>query len=291
MPHPVEVTLVGIATFDGTDGFGPATFTAFTLPAAQRYLAGGHERVTSILVHAAGGVVAEQLAERVQPVLPRGVEAIQGARVTNENIDDINATFLGFFQTFLLVFALIALLVATFSIFNSFSILVAQRTRESALLRALGATAPGRRGRSSPRRSPSAPSPRPPGWPAASPSPRRSRRCSRRPASTPCPPAGSRCGSARCWPPSWSGSPWRPSPGVAPAIRAGRVAPLAALREAAVEATAVARRRVVAGVASTAIGVALVLSACVAGTLRSSGSARSPPSSASSSSVHWSPGR
>ena len=43
-------------------------------------------------------------------------------------------------ETFLLVFAGIALLVATFSIHNTFSILVAQRTRESALLRALGAS-------------------------------------------------------------------------------------------------------------------------------------------------------
>ena len=66
--------------------------------------------------------------------------------------DDIEADFLGFFETFLLVFAGIALLVATFSIYNTFSILVAQRTRESALLRALGGVAPpgpavgGRRG-------------------------------------------------------------------------------------------------------------------------------------------------
>src|SRR5690606_13458181 len=52
---------------------------------------------------------------------------------------DIAATFLDMLTTFLTVFAGIALLVATFSIYNTFSIIVAQRTRQAALLRALGA--------------------------------------------------------------------------------------------------------------------------------------------------------
>ena len=77
---------------------------------------------------------------RIDAVLPDGVESLTGAELTAEMEDDIQDDFLGFFETFLLVFAGIALVVATFSIYNTFSILVAQRTRESALLRALGAS-------------------------------------------------------------------------------------------------------------------------------------------------------
>ena len=60
--------------------------------------------------------------------------------MSTENADDINELFLDMLTTFLTVFAGIALLVATFSIYNTFSILVAQRTRDAALLRALGAS-------------------------------------------------------------------------------------------------------------------------------------------------------
>ena len=73
-------------------------------------------------------------------MLPAGLETITGSRLTEENVSDLAADFLSFFKTFLLVFSGIALLVATFSIYNTFSIIVAQRTRESALLRALGAS-------------------------------------------------------------------------------------------------------------------------------------------------------
>ena len=61
--------------------------------------------------------------------LPDGVEAITGAELTAEQQDDVESDFLGFFQTILLAFAGIAMVVAAFSIHNTFSILVAQRTR------------------------------------------------------------------------------------------------------------------------------------------------------------------
>jgi putative ABC transport system permease protein len=72
-------------------------------------------------------------------VLPDGLEAATGGDVTQEATDDINEQFLDLLTTFLTLFAGIALLVATFSIYNTFSIIVAQRTRQAALLRALGA--------------------------------------------------------------------------------------------------------------------------------------------------------
>lgn len=74
------------------------------------------------------------------PVLPQGVEAITGQESAQENTDMISGQFLSLFTTLLLVFSGIALLVATFSIHNTFAIVVAQRTRENALLRALGAS-------------------------------------------------------------------------------------------------------------------------------------------------------
>jgi len=143
-PQPVRVHIVGITTFGTADGFGPGTFTGMTLPAARAHLTGpqaqGPAEVTQILVRASPGVPPEELAVRLRPVLPAGVQAITGAQLATENLDDINSGFLGFLSTGLTAFAAVALLVAAFSIYNTFSILAAQRGRESALLRALGAT-------------------------------------------------------------------------------------------------------------------------------------------------------
>lgn len=140
VPQPVQVRIVGLATFGGEDGLGPTTFTAFTLEAAQRYLVGGPDHITSVQVRASDGVDQDELAARVSDQLPDGLEAITGAALTDENVSDINSDFLGAMRTVLVVFSAIAMLVATFSIHNTFAIVVAQRTHESALLRALGAT-------------------------------------------------------------------------------------------------------------------------------------------------------
>jgi len=138
-PEPVEVEIVGLATFGSEDGLGGLTFTAFTLDAAQQYLTKQPGQVSTISVRSEPGVTQDELVRRIRAELPDGVEAISGAELTDENTSDINEEFLDIFTTFLLVFACVALLVATFSIYNTFSILVAQRTRESALLRAVGA--------------------------------------------------------------------------------------------------------------------------------------------------------
>lgn len=139
-PRQVRVRIVGIASFASADGFGDSTYTAFTLPAAQRLLLGGSERVTSIRVEAGEGTSQEELVARLERVLPAGAEAVTGTALADENTDSINDEFLGGLRLFLVVFAGIALLVGAFSIFNTLSILAAQRTRESALLRALGAS-------------------------------------------------------------------------------------------------------------------------------------------------------
>ncbi|MGH9049718.1 MAG: ABC transporter permease [Acidimicrobiia bacterium] len=139
-PAPVEVTVVGIVTFGSDDSLGGVTFTGFTLPAAQEYLSSQPDRVTGVVVAGEDGLGQRELVARIEPVLPDGIEAITGAELTTEERDEIESDFLGFFNTALVVFAGIALLVAMYSIFNTFSILVAQRTRESALLRAVGAS-------------------------------------------------------------------------------------------------------------------------------------------------------
>lgn len=139
-PAPVRVRVVGIATFAGSDGFGTATFTAFTLHGAALHLGVPPGGVSDIRVRAVDGISQAELVARVQRVLPRGITAETGTMITQQNIDDLSGAFLTALRTLLVVFAGIALLVATFSIANTFSILVAQRTREEALLRTIGAS-------------------------------------------------------------------------------------------------------------------------------------------------------
>lgn len=139
-PQPVRVRIVGIATFGDASGLGQTTFTAFTLAGAQEHVSGRPGEVSSVVVRAAPGVSDAELRDRIASVLPRGVEAITGQQLTDERIDNISSTFLDLLRAFLVVFAGIALVVATLSINNTFTITVAQRTRELALMRAVGAS-------------------------------------------------------------------------------------------------------------------------------------------------------
>ncbi|WP_328883497.1 ABC transporter permease [Streptomyces sp. NBC_00299] len=139
-PDPVEVTVVGLATFGGEDGMAQVTFTGMTQADAEKYLTAGPGEAATIQVRAGPDVSQQQLVDELTAVLPSGVEAITGQESAEENTEMISSQFLTIFTTFLLVFSGVALLVATFSIHNTFAIVVAQRTRENALLRALGAS-------------------------------------------------------------------------------------------------------------------------------------------------------
>ncbi|MET9832129.1 ABC transporter permease [Streptomyces sp. NPDC006385] len=139
-PDPVKVTIVGLATFGGEDGMAQVTFTGMTRADAEKYLTARPGEAASIQVRAEPGVSQQELVDRLTPLLPDGVEAITGQESAEENTDMIASQFLTLFTTFLLVFSGVALLVATFSIHNTFAIVVAQRSRENALLRALGAS-------------------------------------------------------------------------------------------------------------------------------------------------------
>ncbi len=139
-PDPVRVTIVGIAAFGGADGMGETTFTGLTQADAERYLTAEPGQAERIQVRAESGTSQGELVAALDATLPAGVEALTGEEYTEENIDMVAGRFLTGFTMGLTGFAGVALLVATFSIFNTFAIVVAQRTRENALLRALGAT-------------------------------------------------------------------------------------------------------------------------------------------------------
>ncbi len=133
-------TLTGIVKFgDAASPLG-ASVVAFTPDTASRVL-GQADRFDSIVVKGAGGISQADLARRVRHAVagpPHNLEVITGAQITKESQSNIQSR-LSFFGTFLVVFAVIALFVGSFIIFNTFSIIVAQRTREMALLRAIGA--------------------------------------------------------------------------------------------------------------------------------------------------------
>ncbi len=136
---PQDMTVVGIATFAGQDNRAGNRTVLFSAATANRLL-GGDGRVDGIALLADDGVDQAQLAKRVEAVLPAGDEAITGTALAEENGKRTNED-VTFFSLFMTVFAVVALLVGAFIISNTFTILVAQRTRELALLRAIGASA------------------------------------------------------------------------------------------------------------------------------------------------------
>ncbi|MGH9283433.1 MAG: ABC transporter permease, partial [Acidimicrobiales bacterium] len=74
-PEPLQVRIVGIATFGGEDGLGPTTFTGFSLAGAERHITGRPGQATSLLVAAEDGAGPDALRGRVAAVLPDGIEA------------------------------------------------------------------------------------------------------------------------------------------------------------------------------------------------------------------------
>jgi putative ABC transport system permease protein len=141
-PETTPAVVVGIASFAGRDSLGAATWVAFADADARRLLLADptSTAVTSLAVVASDGIEVAALRDAIAEMLPAEAEALTGDQLTAELVAAADRDFVGFIRIFLLAFAAIALLVATLSIYNTFSILVAQRTRQSALLRAIGAS-------------------------------------------------------------------------------------------------------------------------------------------------------
>lgn len=135
---PAAYTLVGTFRVAGQDSLGGAALTVFDTATAQRVLLAPGQ-FSSVHLAAVPGLGQQELRARVAAVLPAGDEAITGTQLAKENASAVQQA-IGGFSTFLLIFAAISVFVGAFIIFNTFTMLVAQRVRELALLRAIGAS-------------------------------------------------------------------------------------------------------------------------------------------------------
>ncbi len=137
---PVQrFTLTGIAKFGAQNSLGGAA-VAIVLPAVAQRLLGLHGEYTTIQVAATPGTTPSQLAAGVRTALAGQPATVRtGQQQATSDSRDVKDAF-GFLRTFLFVFAGISLFVGAFLIVNTFSITVAQRVREFALLRMIGAS-------------------------------------------------------------------------------------------------------------------------------------------------------
>jgi putative ABC transport system permease protein len=131
--------LVGLAGYADNTSLAGATLTIFDVPTAQKLFLKGKDAFSTIWVTADPGVSQTTLREAVARDLPPGARALTGDDAADESASQV-LQGVKFLQTFLLIFAAVALVVGAYLIVNTFSILVAQRSRELALLRALGAS-------------------------------------------------------------------------------------------------------------------------------------------------------
>src|SRR3954463_6301096 len=131
-------TVVGTVVFGKDKDLGGTTSAYFTGATAQRVL-GTSGTYDEIHVRSNGDVSDATLAQRVNAVVPHGDEAVTGASAAAEASQVIKDQF-AFVSVLFTVFAGIALFVGSFIIWNTFTMIVAQRVREMALLRAIGAT-------------------------------------------------------------------------------------------------------------------------------------------------------
>ena len=134
---PGQYTISGIIRLGTSNSLLGATLALFDLPTAQK-LFDREGELDAIYVKGDGSVSPDQLAAGVGAVLPEGYQAITAASAAAEQQDQVGQG-LGFLRTFFLIFGFVALFVGAFIIFNTFNIVVSQRSRELALFRALGA--------------------------------------------------------------------------------------------------------------------------------------------------------
>lgn len=136
---PVEpFTVVGVAGFGDADGIPNATVALFDLGSAQRLLGLG-DAYTQVGITATDGVALEALRGRIAVALGEGYEVVTAQDIAAAGAAAAKAQ-VGMLPMLLAIIAATALLVGAFLIGNTFTVLVAQRTRELATLRAVGAS-------------------------------------------------------------------------------------------------------------------------------------------------------
>jgi len=133
-----DIRISGLVRFGDVATLGGATLAGFDLPTAQR-LFQKEGKLDQIRVAAKTGVTPEQLVTEINGILPPATQVRTGTAQAKEDASGTNE-FLSFLQKFLLAFAGVALFVGSFVIANSLSITIAQRTREFATLRTIGAS-------------------------------------------------------------------------------------------------------------------------------------------------------
>ncbi|MGC9439799.1 ABC transporter permease [Streptomyces sp. WG5] len=133
-----KAKIVGIASFTVTNPGAAVVY--FDTPTAQRQLLGGEGRFSQFNVTAASGVTDAQLKRNVSKALDGGSYKVQTAKETSDEGRADIGEFMDVIKYAMLGFAGIAFLVGIFLIINTFSMLVAQRTREIGLMRAIGSS-------------------------------------------------------------------------------------------------------------------------------------------------------
>jgi ABC-type antimicrobial peptide transport system permease subunit len=133
-----DLEISGIVRFGSVSTIGGATLAGFDLLTAQEIFA-KQGKLDEIAVAAAPGVSDDQLVAEIREILPPNAEVQTAEEQARSDAEETNA-FISFLQGFLLAFGGIALFVGAFVIANSLSITIAQRTREFATLRTIGAS-------------------------------------------------------------------------------------------------------------------------------------------------------
>jgi putative ABC transport system permease protein len=132
-------TVVGIVGYQsGRDSLAGETIVFFTQSVAQQRMLGQADVFSDVQVFAPSGTDLNALRDRIATTLGSGYAVKTGEQLAADNTNSVKSG-LNFFNYLLLGFAGVALFVGVFIIINTFSITVAQRTRELALLRAIGA--------------------------------------------------------------------------------------------------------------------------------------------------------
>ncbi|MET0828627.1 MAG: ABC transporter permease, partial [Microbacterium sp.] len=133
-----QLEVSGLFDFSAEGNIGGATLAAFDLTTAQQLF---HKefKLDQIRAAASEGTTEAELVSAIQSVLPSGTQVRTGEGQADEDASETQS-FLNFLQGFLLAFGGIALFVGAFVIANSLSITIAQRTREFATLRTIGAS-------------------------------------------------------------------------------------------------------------------------------------------------------